>query len=179
MIRAIFIACVLLGTSAQAEPFITQKQSGQYQVVQRIMDRAMRTCLRQSGGEEARISGCVDGVLARCNSERPSFAQDRTRELHCLWGVKAAWDEVLRVTTLRAVNVLSAQDAAEAGKRSSRPLRNPTFAPAQAAWEAYREAECTLTSSRFRREFFAEVLSERCWIDKTVARVVELRAYGP
>lgn len=129
--------------------------------------------------DPAQVQACLDA--ARPVDRSPDCAGDAARACQarpggettlgvteCLMAETAVWDDLMRAALSDQAETLARQDA-------SLP---PQLEAAQAAWAAYRDAQCGLVYAIWMEGSIRTILAADCHLAKTAQRAVELRHLG-
>jgi uncharacterized protein YecT (DUF1311 family) len=119
-------------------------------------------------GRAARDSrpACVGDAAEHCQA-RPGG--DTTLGIaECLMAETGVWGEVMQVALERKMQEFSQQD----------PSLSQALAETQAAWAAYRDAECGLQYRLWMDGSIRTIIAGHCHLQKTVARALELDMLG-
>ena len=179
---AIFVAAASFDLAASAEPLIVAStpEQGGFAVERSVVDKEIEECWAVDAHRVDAQMACTQRLLTRCTTEEPSVGMARQRDLFCLDATLIAWEAVLAeqwAHLWEMSEMQDAEDAAHASARTSR-YRLEVLPEAQAAWRAYRDAECASVAAEFRLGTYASVFAMRCRLELTISRAVWIERRG-
>lgn len=132
------------------------------------MDAALEACLA-AAPDHAAAEACIGVPSAPCLDANPTTVGMSS----CLLEEEAAWLARLRALRAELEAQAAARDAAD--EAPGLPSQTETFAEAQRAWDAFREAECAWRYARWGAGTMRQLAGAACRRDLAAARALELR----
>lgn len=135
----------------------------------------LRACLAAGAGTGAAARACIGVVTDPCQDAGPG-GQTTLGMVDCLRRETRAWDRLLDEEYAAATAWAQVEDDAERPLFPEFAARAEALRTAQAAWVAFRDAECRLAYAAWGAGSIRSIAGAVCHRDMTAERAIALKA---
>ncbi|MFQ5623496.1 MAG: lysozyme inhibitor LprI family protein [Paracoccaceae bacterium] len=161
----VFAAVAALFFSLQSQAVSAQAVS------EAAVARAVRECLDNAPMPDD-MPSCVGRAAAKCHDQTTDPGNHR-RQVTCNLAEASAWDDFLAGQMRERAGYYQKLDADEPVP-SGEPTRVESLKASDAAWRAFRDAECRQKAAEYAGNVMSEIVLSGCFMTSTADRALDL-----